>query len=124
MNCPKCRHELSRFSPQPSFELDLCTNCKGIWFDRGELAAFASLSQDIPALREVWHDARVTQCPCPRCQTPLEELHYQSDSILLVDRCPLCGGIWLDEGELSSVSALSNTSERLRGVLQQLQSHR
>lgn len=35
--CPKCGHELAERAHQ-GVTLDVCTQCQGIWLDRGELA--------------------------------------------------------------------------------------
>ena len=34
---------------------------------------------------------------CPKCGSELEELNYQN---VMIDKCPDCNGIWLDQGEL------------------------
>lgn len=39
---------------------------------------------------------------CPKCGTPLAELEHEGVS---VDRCPGCGGVYLDKGELERVTA-------------------
>ena len=42
---------------------------------------------------------------CPKCGQKLIEISYKE---ILVDKCSSCGGIWLDAGELESVSALED----------------
>ena len=103
MNCPKCRHELSEFSTKEGVVIDVCDRCQGVWFDRGEMAAYADLARDVPELQAVWSNASNTQNPCPRCRTNLEEMQYSTQDTLLIDRCPACGGIWLDSGELGKI---------------------
>lgn len=34
---------------------------------------------------------------CPKCGFDLKEINYQS---VMIDTCPECKGIWLDQGEL------------------------
>ena len=34
---------------------------------------------------------------CPKCGSDLQELNYQN---VMIDKCPDCNGIWLDQGEL------------------------
>jgi Zn-finger nucleic acid-binding protein len=34
---------------------------------------------------------------CPKCGNTLEEIDHQS---VMLDRCVVCDGIWLDKGEL------------------------
>ena len=37
---------------------------------------------------------------CPKCNIPLEQLHYEGVEI---DRCSECQSVWLDEGELERI---------------------
>jgi len=34
---------------------------------------------------------------CPKCGSDLEEINYHN---VMIDKCPECNGIWLDQGEL------------------------
>ena len=43
---------------------------------------------------------------CPKCGMELIEIDYKS---IKVDKCSECDGIWLDAGEIESVSALEKT---------------
>lgn len=38
---------------------------------------------------------------CPKCGMQLLEIDYKD---LKIDKCSACGGVWLDEGELETVS--------------------
>jgi Zn-finger nucleic acid-binding protein len=39
MNCPKCRIEPMRSETYEGIKIDRCPACKGMFLDRGELAA-------------------------------------------------------------------------------------
>jgi predicted Zn-ribbon and HTH transcriptional regulator len=43
---------------------------------------------------------------CPKCGMELIEIDYKN---IKVDKCPHCDGIWLDAGELESVSKLEKS---------------
>ncbi len=43
---------------------------------------------------------------CPKCGMELVEIEYKS---ILIDKCTGCEGIWLDAGELESISELEKT---------------
>ncbi len=43
---------------------------------------------------------------CPKCGMDLVEIGYQS---ILIDECTGCEGIWLDAGELESISKLEKS---------------
>jgi hypothetical protein len=51
---------------------------------------------------------------CPKCGMELIEVEYKS---LKIDKCSECEGVWLDSGELDSVSKLEKQGlDRLFGV--------
>jgi hypothetical protein len=43
---------------------------------------------------------------CPKCGMELIEIDYKG---ITVDRCSECDGVWLDAGELATVSKLEKT---------------
>jgi len=44
---------------------------------------------------------------CPKCGMELVEIDYQQ---IMIDKCTKCEGIWLDPGELVSISKLQKSS--------------
>jgi Zn-finger nucleic acid-binding protein len=106
MNCPKCQRATQEMTIE-GVELDFCPSCKGMWFDKDEVAFMAELPRDIPDISEVEKGARKTDYDCPRCGSKLEEMKFIQAQDLLIDRCPQCKGIWLDEGELSKLEEIA-----------------
>ena len=106
MNCPKCQVETYEMKFE-GVEVDFCSSCKGIWFDKDEMAFMLELPYDIPEIEEVKKEAKKTMFDCPRCGDKLEEMRFVKSKDLLVDRCPGCGGIWLDKGEYSKVEDIA-----------------
>jgi Zn-finger nucleic acid-binding protein len=41
---------------------------------------------------------------CPKCKVYMEKM-YNHDKVV-IDKCPVCGGIWLDKGELNVIGKL------------------
>ena len=120
MTCVKCGAEMSKRSERGVL-LDHCGACSGIWLDAGELerlqlgrprhAAELHRERREEAARERGRAVQVTGL-CPHCARPLEvELVARVE----VDRCPACGGIFFDDGELQTI--LRDTR---RGVLARL----
>ncbi len=106
MNCPKCKgvtHEMKI----EGVEVDFCSACKGIWFDKDEIAFTMELPVDMPQIEEVKKEAKKTEYACPRCGDSLETMKFVQSNDLLVDRCPGCGGIWLDKGEYSKIEHIA-----------------
>lgn len=102
MKCVKCDGTLQRVELE-DVEVDQCDACSGIWFDSGELqrilgkastdrlksAAKASKTEDAKRGR------------CPRCRGEGKLVQVASlKSDLHIDTCSVCGGQWLDGGEL------------------------
>jgi Zn-finger nucleic acid-binding protein len=106
MNCPKCRSATNQMTIE-GVELDFCPTCKGMWFDKDEVAFLEELPDDVPDISEVEKDARKTDYDCPRCGIKLEEMKFMKVQDLLIDLCPQCKGIWLDEGELSKLEGIA-----------------
>ncbi len=82
-----------------------CPACRGIWFDKGELAKAEELVdpdlgwEDI----ELWTEHEkftlsLSDRECPRDQKPMVSMEY-GDTGVMIDHCLTCQGIWLDQGE-------------------------
>lgn len=110
MNCPACGHGLSPITTA-DLTVDACVDgCGGIWFDQFELkkvdeaheaAGEALLSIPRQPDREVNREKRYS---CPKCPDIVMMRHYSSAKRqVVVDDCPNCGGVWLDEGELAAI---------------------
>ena len=105
MKCIKCEGELVLVR-EGDVEVDQCDTCGGIWFDSGELAKIVG-QKDVEALRskaEANREADSKRATCPRCKgegklVPIASL----TSDIHIDTCAVCGGEWLDGGELSIV---------------------
>jgi len=112
MMCPKCsRPTLNELNTGEGVSVDFCGDCKGVWFERGELGRMVELSKDIPNLEDSLQRAQDTDFHCPRCRQALKEIQYAPMNNLKVDYCRGCQGIWLDAGELSTVEGLATILE-------------
>ena len=88
--------------------VDVCYGgCGGIWFDLSELERVDARSA--ASLHTIWRDPikpvlRTEPRTCPRCPNQVLQKEWFSDlKKVEIDRCPTCGGIWLDEGEFSRI---------------------
>ncbi|PID73157.1 MAG: hypothetical protein CSB33_05245 [Desulfobacterales bacterium] len=99
--CPKCQTPLKAVSHK-SVDVDHCRLCRGTFLDPGEdrdvLGVFAS--------PELWKDAGITEelgpgnhlCPDHRETMTAYRVAF-GDAEVEVDLCPVCLGMWLDQGE-------------------------
>lgn len=81
LNCPTCGHRMAAIEVE-HVEVDMCTNCGGIWLEDSELEALLGTVK------------------CPHCERMmvLRELRGVE-----YDYCAYCGSVWLDRGELGTL---------------------
>jgi len=103
MLCPRCKaNELKESKTDKGVKLDVCTQCRGIWFDKGELQRFL---QDGLKDLTIPTGAGPAGLQCPKCRTPLANFDYPGTRVG-VDACKKCGGVWLDGGEFGKIKAV------------------
>jgi Zn-finger nucleic acid-binding protein len=87
--------------------LDICMDCHGIYFDKGELEDLIKLVEDFMAVQ--FDEPEIANQPfteqnfkpiCPGCCETMETLQI---SQIWINHCLNCRGIWLDQGELNSL---------------------
>ena len=124
MLCPRDGSELERQDYEGQVTVDRCPSCDGVWLDRGELESIqATIEHDytedlgrVNTVADAYELARQKAQPvasCSKCGSPMHAQEYAYCSMILIDRCSECGGIWLDAGELK---ALEQFFERESGV--------
>ena len=77
-------------------ELDLCTFCKGLWFDAGELEQVLQ--------RRLVGTVDATQESSRRCAADGLTLKPAVLGNLRVEVCTTCRGVFLDDGELVALN--------------------
>ena len=117
MQCPVCRVDLKQSDlGQFGFVvLDVCPQCGGAWFDKGDLDRLDEsiwVNVEEQAFDAVEGDHK--EAVCPKCRVSLRPVSPIDEKTLIVDRCPSCDGFWLDGGELAAVQ---NVADELRSEL-------
>ncbi len=113
MQCPKCDNStLKRGSlSAKKLKLDKCLQCKGIWFDKGELHTLlgnkAKQGFTIPKF-----SAETPHTVCPCCHVSLYEFCYPG-TLILVDGCKQCEGVWLDDNEWQAIRHARDESNKI-----------
>ena len=93
-------------------KVDKCPKCGGLFFDKGELDNIIHLAkifqtadleeEDVDSVPEEEHK-RIVHCPADNSEmTPMDVVG------LTIDVCPTCKGIWLDNGEISTLKIAEN----------------
>ncbi len=99
MKCPRCEVDLKSTGPgEHGFAIiDVCPDCRGAWFDKGELERLDERvwTTDIgkPEFETAGHHH--TALKCPRCGGDTVPLSPYDNGELVVDRCISCGGFCL-----------------------------
>ncbi len=109
--CPNCRLPLQETPTKEDISIDICQQCWGIWLDGSKLEYACAESNLPPAIER----NEITKT-CPRCQSPMSELHYGSeDGLLAIDRCNQCQGLWFDnKKELIRLRSLTGKQQKKR----------
>lgn len=110
MRCVKCEGTLSPVRVD-DVDVDQCDRCGGIWFDahelervlgRGHFDALQKRGEPRPG-----DDERRGHCPRCRGEGYLVRIAGPSPRVH-VDTCAVCGGKWLDGGELTELGRARN----------------
>ncbi len=106
--CPNCNgHALNAQNISANVEVDVCTECGGVWFEKGEVGDFTNFAKDIPDIARLAKEAKPSGKECPECRLGMKEMKYTGSSELMIDYCESCGGVWFDGGELSELKSIS-----------------
>ena len=112
MKCPKCSTASLKQvkTTRQNLILDTCPQCKGIWFDQGELNhtfGRAINEENVPK-----YASEVKNALCPKCNVSLFEYCYPSTTTL-VDGCKQCQGTWLDDTEWKQIKDIVNNKNKI-----------
>jgi Zn-finger nucleic acid-binding protein len=117
MDCPNDNEQLAKVLFH-HVEVDYCSKCLGIWFDKDELRnAKDDKDKQLNWIDfDLWRDKAKFQISrgdkhCPVCRVGLTEVKYDG-SKTKVDFCKMCQGVWLDRGEFKQIiNYLKNKSD-------------
>lgn len=116
MKCPRTGTELKSITIE-GITVDLSEACGGVWFDNWELIKFDEAHEtsgdELSQLMEQYKSENIDlsqRINCPKCDNMVMARHYYSPKREIeIDRCPNCGGVWLDAGELAKIRELFPT---------------
>jgi hypothetical protein len=106
MICPVCKADMVVLEYH-DVELDYCMECRGVWFDSGELKLVFRMnnSDNIDAfLNQMLHkpDAETPEKKrkCPICGRKMDKKDTGEKPKILIDVCGKGHGLWFDGGEV------------------------
>jgi uncharacterized protein len=119
MKCVKCDGALVPVRVD-EVDVDQCDRCGGVWFDAHEMErvigrghAEALTKRGVPRPGD---DTRRGRCPRCRGEGYLVQVATH-DAAFHVDTCAICGGKWLDGGE---IAALDRPATKLRRFIRRV----
>ena len=123
MICPTCKSDMVVIEYH-DIELDYCTNCRGVWFDSGELALLLN-SMDIEHQHLLLHD--IVNIPdaksaedkrkCPICNRKMKKTAIGQQPEIIIDVCDQEDGLWFDGGEIHQlISQLARKNQQKSGA--------
>lgn len=113
IKCPACGKEMEKvFIKSEGINIDICTEgCGGIFFDNREFDKFNEEHEDIAFLQGKLKGKNFEPVDdnaeriCPACGGKMVKNTTSTDGGIKVDDCYICGGKFLDYGELEKIRA-------------------
>lgn len=98
--------------------VDVSEGCGGLWFDNFEIQKFDDACEPHgAALLAIIATMGKTVDTRPRLQSPVDDSvtmmrrHFSPAQKIVIDECPLSGGVWLDPGELEIIRAIFENAD-------------
>jgi len=102
MECPKCKSFMEKVTFH-GIEVDRCTDCGGIWFDRLEKERLKSLEGsellDVGDPKVGKEYSKIGKIKCPRCKNEMTTMADAKQPHIRFESCVICDGSFLDAGE-------------------------
>ena len=113
MKCPRTRTTLTTIEIE-GIKVEISEACGGVWFDNYELQKFDEVHEKggeiLVELMEKYRSDSIDlsqRINCPHHTDIVMTRHYFSPLRQIeIDLCPMCGGVWLDAGELAKIRKL------------------
>ena len=109
MICPACKHDMIVIEYH-NIELDYCNNCKGVWFDSGELLLLLKsqgLKEPEASSGGILDSKEVSSSEerrnCPICGRKMKKIAIGGQPEILIDACRDSHGLWFDGGEVTQL---------------------
>ena len=123
MNCPRCKTDSLKTEDYEGISIERCRSCSGTWLDNQELGKILAIKEKTfspefikstikSAFEGLSHAAvKTEELLCPSCNFALKAVNFHYASGVIIDRCVICDGIWLDKDELEKVQVYFESAE-------------
>lgn len=122
LKCPACGRDMKEvLIKDRNVKIDICFDgCGGIFFDNRELNQFTDTSKDIKELVDLLKDRKFDEVDenksrqCPVCGLKMVKNFASPKKTVNIDQCYTCGGVFLDNKELSQIRGEYDNTDELR----------
>jgi len=99
-------------------EVDYCSDCGGIWLDKGELELMTGFADNdsIKSLLIQVAGSSEKKKRCPVCTKRMSKFTSDKINPIIIDVCNQMHGIWFDFGELQKV--ISNITDESNEMIE------
>lgn len=109
MICPVCKTDMIVVEYN-DIELDYCSDCRGVWFDAGELGLLLKAGET-GEIGEFLYGMQQTENAktneqkrrCPICTSKMDKKDIGEEPKILIDVCGKGHGLWFDGGEVTQL---------------------
>ena len=106
MDCPRCERSTLMTEMHFEIEVDICSNCHGLWLDYHEMDQLEDQAFDQDDMKGTMvYAKRDSDISCPKCRHLMNTFNYRAYD-LAIDFCDNGHGFWLDHGEEKRVLEL------------------
>ena len=137
MHCPQCASllEETKIGRETHILVDRCPVCKGIWFEKDELAyvmiklMLNKTGLDVRQFSDTESgeapgaEKKVITCPCCKGKKKMVKASSRRNPKISIDYCKKCAGIWVAPGMCEAVSKSSAFEVKLEAVVKFFRSH-
>ena len=124
MDCPKCRASMETVEFGTDIVVKRCTGCHGLFCSwqtlqrlREEWLSEAVLDQGSAAVGAKQNS--MLDISCPDCSATMVAVRDPKQSLITLDSCPACDGVFLDAGELTNMNS-ATLMDHVRHLLSKL----
>lgn len=108
MQCPKCSADME-ITAFDETRVDRCTNCKGLWFQAGELDRLRQETWMADYVIDTGDERlgrkynRIGAIHCPECDADMRQEFDPDQPHIVYERCTAGHGVFLDAGEFTDL---------------------
>jgi len=99
--CPHCVDSRLTVNHYQGEEVDLCRQCGGLWFEKGNLNALIAARchqvDEADYVDNLGPALEPSQRQCPDCHDPLQVFHLLENLEVDIEVCQRCDGAWVEQ---------------------------